>query len=216
MKKILLILIILFSFGSSYAQKMQYGFSLSDSIRKFFNYDTLKGFSCKQTPAGIYLIRFKINSQNTVYDYKFSDDSLILLAHLFKSALNLSLKKNHVLTLDKEYLQLIYYNNYSWCNYQHDTTIKTTISIDKEVLKLLSDQITAIENSINRISLDERLEFIVLNPVVINNIDPKRPVSKGFNNDYRKGDIRELSEDKLEKLVEEVKRRRDAKAKSGN
>ncbi len=80
---------------------------------------------------------------------------------------------------------------------------------------MLSEQISAIENSLSRISLDEKSEVIVLNPAIINNVNPNRPVPKGFQNDYRKGDIKELSEDKLLKLIEEVKRRRESQTKSG-
>ncbi len=111
--KILLVLIVLFLSNASYGQKTTHPFSLSDSIRRYFNYDTLKNFSCKETPPGIYIIWFKINSQNKIYNYKFSDNSLILLKNLFESALILSAGKNHNLTFDKEYLQQIYYNNYS-------------------------------------------------------------------------------------------------------
>lgn len=213
MKK-LFVLVALFSFATTYSQKLQNLFSLSDSIKKYFNYDTLKNFSCNETPPGIYIIRFKINNKNQVYDYKFSDNSLTLLRNLFESALNLSLSKKSSLIIDKEYFQQVYYNNYSWCIYQHDTTVKKIISIDKEVSEFLSNQIIAIENSIDRISLDEKSEVIVLNPVVINNVNPNRSTQKYFYNDYRKGDIRELTNDKLEKLIEEVKRRRDAKAKT--
>lgn len=214
--KRLIILIILFSFNETHSQKLtSYKSSLSDLIKKNFNYDTLRNFSCKETPAGIYIIRFKVNKQYRVYDYKFSDDSLFLLRKLFEAALNLSLNESHPLAFDKDYLLQVYYNNYSSCIYQHDTTLNKSISIDKEVSEFLSEQLIAIENSINRIFIDEKSQFIVLNPVVINNVNPNHPVrKKGLQNDYKKGDIRELSDDKMEMIIEQIRKKRNSSSGS--
>lgn len=74
----------------------------------------------------------------------------------FKSALNLTLKKNHFLALDKNYLLQVYYNNSFSCIYKHDTTNNKLISIDKEVLKFLNNQVIAIEKSFSQISFDEK------------------------------------------------------------
>ena len=74
----------------------------------------------------------------------------------------------------------------------------------------------AIENSFNRIFLDEKSPVIVLNPVVINNVNPNRSVpKKGFYNDHQKKDIKELPDDKLKMIIDEIQKRKSTTSSSG-
>jgi len=191
--------------------------SLAKEIAVNFNYDTLKNFSCKETPPGIYALRFKVSKKNKAYDCKFSNDSLLLLKTLFISALNLSLEKCNNLISDREHLQLFYYNNYSSCVYPQDTSAINLNTINKEVAELLSNQLIAIESSIRQLFINEKPQLFVLNPVIINNDNPNQPrPKKGFRNDNQKMNISEMSEDRLTRLIENIKKKREAKNKPVN
>lgn len=187
-------------------------FSLPDSIRKFFNYDTLKYISCIKTPPGVYALYFKIGTDGIASDYEFSQDSLTVLKNLLISAVGKALKAYPLpIIKDKRCLQLIYYNNFLGCL---DTTALTNESnIQKQISDLLENQLFMIEKSINDLAKRDFLsEYVFLRAVIINNKNPNQPTpGKSFINDNYKTTEKERPIKNIEEIKKEIERKKREK-----
>jgi len=166
---------------------------LSDSIKKYFDYDTLHNFSCLQVPTGMYALSFKVDGKQTLYDIDFSGDNLPVLKNLLTVALQKSLKSIKFKPTKKRYLQLVYFNNILGCNNSSDTLLSDSSPIATRVLQFHVRQLALIAKTFN--SIKEQQECIALKPVIINDNNPNRPRSKtGFYNDQPKNVSLELSD----------------------
>jgi hypothetical protein len=184
---------------------------LSDSIRKYFNYDTLKNFNCSKFPPGIYALKFKVRNGSTPYDYEFSDDSIGLLKQLFISALEFSLKQTKYCISNKPYLQFFYFNNYFHCLYTQENSQSNDIY--KDVSDMLGYQIELIEKTFQRAINSNNKEYIVLNPVIINNQNPNDVIiHSGFKGDTKKNRGEKPPDSVLLRIMEEKKKKEDKKA----
>ncbi len=207
MKQMLFVAIFVLRFTSINAQ------SLSDSMSSYFNYDTLGQVDCAMTPPGVYSMIFKINSSKEIYDLSFSADSLDVLKSLLISAMQRCVNTTGNYKKNKQYFQLIYYNNYLACT----TTDTSAISnLETERANFLGSQVAAIERSFRR-TVDHDEERIVLRPVVINNWNPNKIEKSRFRNDNKVVSDTDIPKEKLDQIEREVNRRRAKSAKeSGN
>ena len=167
---------------------------LSDSIKKYFDYDRLGNFSCLQVPTGIYALSFKVDGKQTLYDIDFSGENFPALKNLLTIALQKSLKSINFKSTRKRYLQLVYFNNILGCNNSSDTLLSDSSPIATRVLQFHVRQLALIAKNFN--SIKEQQECIALKPIIIKNDNPNRPRSKtGFYNDQPKN----VSQDILDK-----------------
>ena len=163
---------------------------LSDSIKKYFDYDTLGNFSCLQVPTGIYALTFKVNGKQTLYDTDFSGENLPALKNLLTIALQKSLKSINFKSTRKRYLQLVYFNIILSCNNSSDTLLSNSQPIAKQQLQLFVRQLMLIEKTFN--SIKSGKECVVLEPVTIDDNHPNRSVRRQFYNDQPKNVSQEL------------------------
>lgn len=186
--------------------------SLADSIRKYFNYDTLRYIPCLQVPAGVYALGFKIGNNRKPYGYEFSQDSLAILKNLFIGALEHALRtQSFQMTAGKKYMQLIYYNNFLGCLALHDT-ISDPGGIHKEMSDFLANQLHLIERSFTYIRKNDSTQYFFLKAVVINNDNPNRPqLQKSFNKDFRKATQSELPKEQMQRMIQEVGKKKTEK-----
>lgn len=187
--------------------------SFADEIRLSFNYDSLSLISCDHAPVGIYAIFFKVSQKGFLNDFAYTNDSLKSLNYLFIDAIK---KTNTKILLpsqlkEGEYLQLIYFSNSLSCkpqyakalnvNMQPDSVLFSSKKINQEVIKILSDQLISIQNSLVEVNKGKFLNksLNVLPIAFINNDDPNSKNGRGFQNDIKKfsGDTKEI-EDKIE------------------
>ena len=168
--------------------------NLSDSIKKYFDYDTLGNFSCLQVPTGIYALSFKVDGKQTLYDIDFSEENFPALRNLLTIALQKSLKSINFKSTRKRYLQLVYFNNILGCNNSSDTLLSDSSPIATRVLQFHVRQLALIAKTFD--SIKEQQQCILLKPVIINDDNSNRPRLKtGFYNDQPKN----VSQDLLDK-----------------
>jgi hypothetical protein len=222
MKKSILLPFLFFTIGlSGFSQNRKIThFSLAESIRINFSYDSLFNLSCINTPPGIYAVWFKVNKKGQFVDFNFSSDSLSDLKEFFIKAIkksrstfsNRELKKirNRIL------YQTIFFNNILSCHpwrdknnsfykTQPDTSIDLSGNYNREIIQLLGYQIASIEKSIadyipNAI---QKRSVIILPPAIINDINPNRKKQMGFVKDYIH---RPRNEEERKKLEEDIKK----------
>ncbi|MDP4265243.1 MAG: hypothetical protein Q8941_22145 [Bacteroidota bacterium] len=144
--------------------------SLGDSIRWYFNYDTLHHVGCSQTPAGIYALTFRVDRKGNAYDIGFSTDSVPVLKNLLVSALRTCVGKIKNYKTGKKYLQLVYYNYLYSCIYDLDSSANVE-HINKQAAEFYSRQVRLIEKSLRNAIQDEG-EFIILKPAIMNDENP--------------------------------------------
>lgn len=205
MKKIKTLLLLLSGHLCPAASHAQ---SISDSLASYFDYDALAKIPCSQSPAGIYALRFKIDNSRNPVELKFSADSLAALKSLFISSLRKCLVNPVEPRKGKEYLLLIYYNNFLGCI--HDDNSRAGENANQSALNFLSRQMTSIEKSMAELNMEDS-ELVVLKPAVINNFNPNEPPGRGFRGDYRKARTTDLSEEKIKEIEKEAERRRRKK-----
>ena len=182
------------------------GSALSDSIKKYFNYDTLRNFSCQEVRTGIYALSFKVGKEQKLYAIDFSDESLPALNNLITAALQKAFKSIGFTSGEKRYLQLVYFNNILGCNNSSDTLLSESKPIATQQLQLFVRQLMLVEKTFNSIKSEQ--ECIVLKPVTIDDNNPNRPRStKTFCNDQ----IREVSQEFLEKTSKEIEKKKKKK-----
>lgn len=140
--------------------------SLPDSMKKYFNYDTLRHFTCTQTPVGIYGLTFSLSERHTVTNVTFSNDSLPVLKHVLVDALQKAIEKTGFRgETGKRYLQMIFYNNYGAC-INSDTATVHVERIWMEVSNSLSRMIKQVETSFER-AIPSEEDYVVLRTVEI-------------------------------------------------
>jgi hypothetical protein len=188
------------------AQTSNESIFLADTIKKYFNYEELNSVLCSEVPVGIYSLSFKVNSNGKLNNIKFSNDSLPVLRDLLVKALVLSAEKVRIKKMKTIYLQLFYFTNILGCNNSDDTSINSP-NIYVELSKLLSNQIEAVEKTFKN-SIKKTSKYLVLTPVTITNKNPNRKqVSKGFYNDSKQGNQKDIPKEKMEQIEKEVKRK---------
>jgi hypothetical protein len=179
--------------------------SFADTVRKYFDYNSLSGVPCTDVPPGIYALSFRVNRHNVPYDFQCSADSLEALKTLLINAIKISAGKAPLKKSKKKYLQFCYFNILLWCNSSGDTT-KLNDNIYSDLSKLLSTQLSAIEKSF-KTSIKKADEYHVLEIVNINDNNPNiRKNEIGFRNDTKSSTL--LTKEEVEMIIKEIEKRK--------
>lgn len=222
-----IILFFPFMFGVCMAQGNQSFVTLTEGIRKAFNYDTLSNFSCENLPIGLYAIQFNVDKENNYYDFKGVDSSLPYINSLLIEAVKKSSLLHNLKRLEPgNYLQLIYYTNQLGCNPSRNkenliipnegeaSVVDFSIeAINRERVKLLGKWLQSIEKSVQRLNEPDYYlkEQIFLPVAYINNENPNKEKGMGFRNDIRPSSRTKEEIEDLERKIQIEKEKRKGK-----
>ncbi len=179
MSKYISILPFLFITFPSEAQKLfrneENTIVFSDSVKKYFNYDTLQMISCKDVEIGLYSLSFNISGKNIPTFLEFSHTNSTI-ENLFKNAINKSLQYAPI-RKGKNYIMFFYYINSTWCSKAFDTG-KVSTNVYRDVANLLGNQLTNIKKSIPKGIKGGTKRYKIIGVSIIDDNNPNRTPGK--------------------------------------